>query len=508
MPQGVWVQVPPSPLANYLNKDSKLKIEKQLLADQQIKIIAESDNETLEQFKLRAVRKIARDTKIPGFRPGKAPSNVIRRMYSDELIQKEAIELLVDDMYPKVIDEAKIKPYGPGALEEILSQEPPKFSFRIPLEPEIHLGDYRAIRQEYHLDPIADKDVEDYLHRLQTSYATAEPVERPAEKGDLVYLKVNGTFKEIKEGEVSEIYKDVSSQVLIGDDSFQENNFPFEKFDQLILGAKANDEKIFVHSYPFDHQNEKIAGKEIEFKIIVQSIKAMKLPALDDAFAKTMGNFESMDALRNTIRTQLEATKKNEYERQYFDELIEKIRSNATIKYPPQALEHEIEHVLEHIKEDLATQKLDFETYLKTIKKEKDQFIKEEITPVAIKRLEQSLIFEELATQEKIKLEEKELGQAYTKTVQELQMTTDFQRLQRKMTSAKLSNAIALQAANRLMSDRVFDRLKAIATGQAPEITLDDESTAKQLSDEEKSSSTKVKKSSSSKTKKTSKKTE
>jgi trigger factor len=75
-----------------------LKIEKQSLEDQQIKIIAESDNETLEQFKLRALKKIARDTKIPGFRPGKAPANVIRRMYSDELIQKEAIELLIDDM--------------------------------------------------------------------------------------------------------------------------------------------------------------------------------------------------------------------------------------------------------------------------------------------------------------------------------------------------------------------------------------------------------------------------
>jgi trigger factor len=221
-----------------------------------------------------------------------------------------------------------------------------------------------------------------------------------------------------------------------------------------------------------------------------------------------MGNFESMDALRNTIRSQLEATNKNEYERHYFDELIKKIRSKATIKYPPQALEHEIEHVIEHVKEDLAGQKLDLETYLKTIKKEKDQFIKEEITPVAIKRLEQSLIFEELANQEKIKLEEKDLGQAYTQTIQELQMTTDFQRLQRKMTPAKLSNAIALQAANRLMSDRVFDRLKAIATGQAPEVITDIESTDKGDSAEGKSSLPKVKKLSSSKTKKTTKKSE
>jgi trigger factor len=482
-----------------------LKIEKQPLADQQIKIIAESDVETLEQFKLRAIRKIARDTKIPGFRPGKAPANVIRRMYSEELIQKEAIELLIDDMYPKVIDEAKIKPYGPGALEEIISQEPPKFSFRIPLEPEVQLGEYRAIRQDYHLDPIEEKDVDESLHRLQTSYATAEPVERPAEKGDLVYLKIFGSVKNPNEGEPTEIYKDISSQVLIGDESFHENNFPFVNFDQLIIGSKISEEKVFSHSYPVDDLNEKIAGKEIEFKIIVQSIKTMKLPALDDAFAKTMGNFENMDALRSTIRTQLEATKKNEYERQYFDELIEKIRSKAIIKYPPQALEHEIEHVLEHIKEDLAGQKLDLETYLKTIKKEKDQFIKDEITPVAIKRLEQSLIFEELANQEKIKLEEKELGQAYSQTIQELQMTTDFHRLQRKMAPAKLSNAIALQAANRLMSDRVFDRLKTIATGQAPEIIPDKESKEKDNSAEKESSVPKANKSGISKTKKTKK---
>ena len=338
---------------------------------------------------------------------------------------------------------------------------------------------------------------------MQTSYATAEPVERPAEKGDLVYMKISGSVKSPIEVESSEIYKDVSSQVLIGDESFQENNFPFEKFDQLIIGTKASEEKVFSHSFPSDNLNEKIAGKEIEFKVTVQSIKAMKLPALDDTFAKTMGNFESMDALRSTIRTQLEATKKNEYERQYFDELIEKIRSTASIKYPPQALDHEIEHVIEHVKEDLAGQKLDLETYLKTIKKEKDQFIKDEITPVAVKRLEQSLIFEELANQEKIKLEEKDLGQAYSQTIQELQTTTDFQRLQRKMTPAKLSNAIALQAANRLMSDRVFDRLKAIATGKAPELISDNDAKDKSESIEKTSGIQKTKKSSSSKTKKT-----
>jgi trigger factor len=167
-----------------------LKIETQPLEDQQTKLIAELDSETLERYKRQAARKISQKTKFPGFRPGKAPYDLVRRMYGDEALQQEAIEIMLDEVYPQILQEANITPSGPGKLEEIIQMDPPKFAFIVPLPPSIVLGEYREIRKEYAPEPITDEQVEQTVRRLQRSFATAEPVERPAEKGDLVSFKM------------------------------------------------------------------------------------------------------------------------------------------------------------------------------------------------------------------------------------------------------------------------------------------------------------------------------
>ena len=443
-----------------------MKIETENRDDHQIKIIVESDEATLETFKGKASRKISNESKIPGFRPGKAPYAVIRRIYGDELIQKQAIELMIDDIYPKIIEETKVKPYGPGTLEKIESETPPIFSFLVPLEPEVKMKDFHDIRQEYILPTISDKDVEDYLERVRKTYATAEPVERPAEKGDLVYLKLKGIVLNPETKQEDELVKEAPLQMMIGDTTFGENDFPFKDFDQKLIGVKANEEQKLDYDYPADFAVSKFAGKTVHFTYTIQSIKFMKLPEVNDELAKMVGGFENADAMKSAIRKQLEVNAKSEYERKYFDELIEKISKDATVKYPPQALDDEIEHVLNSIRNDLVSQKMDLETYLKTIKKEKATFINEDVKPVAIKRLEQSLIFEEIAHKENIKLDEKELNNAFSQTIQELQVTSDFQKMQRKLSPQRLSNVIAMQAANRLMSNHVLDRLKDIATGE------------------------------------------
>jgi trigger factor len=453
-------------LLKSLPRDITLKIETQNREDNQIQITAESDSTTFESFKLKAARKIARETKIPGFRPGKAPFAVIRRIHGDELIKKQAIEMMIDDKYPEIISEAQVKPYGPGTLEKIISEDPPKFQFLVPLEPSVKIEDFHNIRQEYTPPEIMDKDVEEYLSRVRKAYATAEPVDRAAKKGDLVYLKIKGTAINPVSNQNEELIKETPLQILVEDPSSGENDFPFKGFDKILIGLKTNEEKNVDYTYPPDSLDKKMSGKTVNFSLSIQSIKVMKLPEVNDEFAKLVGGFENSEGLRNGIRKQLEANAKNEYERKYFDEIIESIRKDTVIKYPPQALDDEVEHVLNSIRNDLATQKLDLETYLKTINKDKNTFLAEEVKPVAVKRLEQSLIFEEIAKKENIKLDEKELKEAFSQTVQELQVTNDFQKIKRKISPQRLSNAIAIQTANRLMSNRVLERLKNIATGE------------------------------------------
>lgn len=159
-----------------------MKTEKTFTEDHQVKITAEFEPELLDQFKHKAARKIARRTHIPGFRPGKAPYATVLNHVGELEITQEAIDLMVEEVYPQVIEAEGIKPWGPGSLDAIKSENPPVFEFTIPLEPTAELNDVDSLRKEYKLPEVSDEDVEKFILRARRSYATLVPVETPALK--------------------------------------------------------------------------------------------------------------------------------------------------------------------------------------------------------------------------------------------------------------------------------------------------------------------------------------
>ena len=366
-----------------------MKFEKKELNDNQVEITVEADKDQFQTAKIRAAISISKGSKIPGFRPGKAPYDVVKRTYGEELIEERAVELLVNQIYPELLKEADIKPHGPGNLEEIISKDPPKFRFKIPLEPVIDLGDYKSIRQAYKLPKVDKSEFDKVLENLQLNYATAEAADRPAEKGDLVSVKINAVLTKPDKDQEPNILKSTPHQVIIGEQS-DEEQFPFNGFGDQLIGLKAGDTKEFTHKYSKESNYEKLRGKEAQFSITVDSVKALTKPALDDQFAKMVG-LEKYADLEESIKLQLETRTKNEYENKYFDELLEKIIKKAKLKYPPQMLEDEIKDVLKSVEQDIARQNLDLDTYLKINNREKEDFIEKDIKPSAIKRLEQAL---------------------------------------------------------------------------------------------------------------------
>ena len=459
-----------------------MKIETNPRDEHQVQIVAEFDAETLEKFKHRAARKIATEAKIPGFRPGKAPYDVIRRFAGEKTIVNEAMELLVDEVYPDVIKEANVKPYGPGELENIISVEPPKLSFVVPLEPEITLGDYRSVRLDYSPQPFDEKEVDRFFYQIQTNYATVEPADdRPAQENDVVFLTYNGALTHPAEGEDPIVINETPFQQLIKpEDQPQENELPFPGFGRLLIGAKAEEERDFVYTYPEDATLEKAKGKEVNFHTKVQSVKTLVLPELNDEFAQTAGNYPSFETMKETIRTRLEANSHEEYDQKYFTEIIDHIHEQSTLKYPPQALKEEIEEVLRSIEQDLSNQKLDLDTYLKIRKTDKDAFIETEVKPTAVKRLERSLIIDEVSKAENIKVDQQQLESGFNTTLSELNASGELPKLRRRIGDEKLANVIAMQTASRLINSQVLTRLKDIATGKSIEIAPEAPATIEQ----------------------------
>jgi trigger factor len=442
-----------------------LKLEKKVLKNHQVEIITEVGQEQFDQFKSIAARNISRESKIPGFRPGKAPYDVIMRIYGEELIEERAVEELVNKIYPEIIKETEIKPYGPGKLEDIISKNPPKYKFVIPLEPEVEIKDYHSVRQAYKLPKVQKKEIDQVISDLQTNYATAEEVSRPSKEGDLVTVKINAVLQKPTKDEKPEILQDTPHQVILGDHK-EEEQFPYKGFMSQLPGLKVREKKDFEYKYAKNSQYENIQGKTVNFSIEVESIKDLIKPELNDDFAKKVG-VDSFENLIQSVTDQLETGKRNEYENEYFDIVLDKLIDQATIKYPPEMLESEVADVLKNYEQNLAQQNLDLDTYLKINKREKDEFVSKELEPAAKKRLEQALVLEEFSKLEKIEIDQKELQKEYSRSFLQMQSSPNFKKLRKQMTTKKMADAMVMQAANRIIHQNSLDRLKEIANGES-----------------------------------------
>lgn len=449
-----------------------MNIEKNIRDDHQVELTVEVETERMEAVKRRAARKLAERGKIPGFRPGKAPYEMIKRHFGEETIVEQAIDLLVDEIYPEVLKQAEVEPAAPGALEKIESMDPPKFIFRVPLAPTVDLGDYLSVRVPYEWTAPGKEKLDEALEELRQMYGTTETVEREVQEGDYVLISVKGEKKDAKEGEdLSELSRESTATVVRAEDKQQDSEWPFKGFARELIGLKPGESKTVKHKYPKDFEDEKLQGATVTFEATVKTVRSVTLPELNDEFAKTVGGqYENLDQLKEVLQKDLEARLRSSYDDEFFAKLIDKIKEGATIKYPPQVVEHEGEHVLDDLRQRLASQNMDLETYFKVRNTTQEKFVEEEVRPVAAKRLERGLILDEIARKHNIHIDEEALTYEFNQTVNELayQGAVDFDKLNKSSKSAqeRFSNAVASESANRLLTRRTLEKMKSIALGE------------------------------------------
>jgi len=205
-----------------------LKTEKTNTDDHQVKLTTEIEGELVDQFKRRAARKVAQSTRIPGFRPGKAPYNMVLSYVGEDRIFQEAIDLLVEDTYPKILDAEEIKPWGPGSFDNIKSEDPLVLEFTVPLDPEVELKGVDELNKDYDLKPVTDAEVEEFVMSLRRNYANIVPLETPAAEGNVVYMTVEAVDKNAEPGKDPVVVKSSPQQTLIPTvEESREKEWPF-----------------------------------------------------------------------------------------------------------------------------------------------------------------------------------------------------------------------------------------------------------------------------------------
>ncbi len=443
-----------------------MKIETQNRDNHQVALTVILDPNQMESAKHRAARQISEKKSIPGFRPGKAPYDVVQRSFGDNLIVETAVDILLDEIYPKAIEESGIEPGAPGSLEKIEDLEnSPKFIFTVPLAPKVDLKNYRSVRVPYEWKEPKEKDVIQAVEEIRQMYAKTETVDRPIQPGDFVLVDIKG---DIYEGETP-IFERTGYPVFIRSDE-KDDEWPYNGFSKELIGANFDESKKLEHKFPKNHVNEQVKGKKVSFEVKIKMVRGTILPELTPEFIKQLGPFDTVDAFKESVKTNLISRSKADYDDDYYAKVMDEIKAGATIEYSPPTLEHEITHVKEDLESRLAKQGMDLAAYLKTKNMEEEKFFSEEVRPTAIKRLERSLLLDEISRVEKIEVSKELLDNTFQKTYYEIAGSQDFQKFMKGKSQPpkQILDALARESANRAYLHQTLERLKEIATGNMP----------------------------------------
>jgi trigger factor len=246
-----------------------------------------------------------------------------------------------------------------------------------------------------------------------------------------------------------------------------EMEWPFPGFSRHLLGLSAKDETQIEYTYPAEAAFSTFNGAKGLFKIKVDSVKSRTLPEMDDAFAQTVGDFSSFDDLRERLKNNLQEQAVDDYNREYDEQLLDKILEVSSVKYPPQMLEHEIDHVVDNLKQQLARQGTDIDLYIKsrgtTLEK-----IREEALPVAEARLKHSLILIEAAEKLKVVVSPEELQSETQRTLAGYSRVMPEKEFRKLISNKENTSGLVSNVMMDLVIEQTQERLRAIARGDEP----------------------------------------
>ena len=441
-----------------------LSIEKEILEDRQARLVVTVESERLDEALKAAARRIARRIDIPGFRKGKAPYHIVARAVGEQAIYEEALDPLVDEIYKEAIEESDLEPYGPAELADV-SFDPFVLTFLVPLPPEVDLGNYRDIRVPFEGGEITNEDIEETLKALQEQEAVLEPVERPVEMGDVALLDIRGTFhKEEDDGESGEgegIFIDRKEVRVLID---EESTYPIPGFPEKIVGMSAGEERTFDLTVPDEDEFEDLRGKTVTFTVNCREVYRYELPELDDEFARTVSEYETLLELRADIRARLEETAERLARDEYVDKIFDQMEeAGVEVHYPPLILEEEIDHRLDEFDRELRSKGITLDDYLRITQTSKDD-LREEFREGAKKRLERGLILGQLIHSEKITVSDEEVEDE-ARSLQ-LAFGADAAVVKHLIES----NAGKQVIIDRLLTEKAIERLIQIARGEAPDL--------------------------------------
>jgi trigger factor len=357
--------------------------------DHQLDMTIQLGPERTEEALHRAAREVSKRAKIPGFRPGKAPYATVLRMFGRDALLSQVMDEMGDEIYKEALAVERIEPYGRADLED-LKTDPVTFKLVVPLQPEVHLGDYRSIRVPAPEVSVTDADVDEVLSRAAEQRATVQPVERAAAIGDTVVVDIHGSA-----GDDTIMDNHDWEVVLQGGDVGW-----LPGFDDAFVGMAAGDEKTFSLKYPED-STSRYRGQEATFQATVKQVKVRTRPQLDDELARSLGEYADLAALRAETRDEIIRQRTADANDEFENKAIEALVEGSTFAYPAAAVDDMVHEMLNDLEMRVSQIGYNLQDFLRLQGKTVEGY-HEELEPAAERRLKSRLALSELAKAEGI----------------------------------------------------------------------------------------------------------
>ena len=351
------------------------------------------------------VRHLARRTRVPGFRPGKAPRAMIERAYGIDRSDPEAPDPVYDEarehLYQRTVINAIVES-GKDVLEiprepewtQFAEGEGATYQVTLSVRPDVALGDYTDYPFTPEIGEVTDEQVDEVIEQLRDQQAALIPVEdRGAENEDYAVISFEGR----RDGEPVEGAQSDRFPLVLGKDRMVPG------FEANLVGMKEGDERTFSVTFPEDYMEESLQAAEVEFTATMLELRERRLPEADDAFAGLVGEYDDMAALRADLEKRMGINALDRARHQFADRIIEYAVANATLELPEVLVEREINQMIDELKVRVAQQGIDYEQYLKVTEKD-EATLREESREGAEQRVKVLLVLGAIADQEEVEV--------------------------------------------------------------------------------------------------------
>lgn len=431
----------------------KVKCKKTSDTHAEIKVVFEEDE--MKMARDSAIKRLAKDVKVQGFRTGKAPADLAAQQIPAEQINHETVDVVIRTNIARVFERAGVEPVEQPNIqvEKIVIDEMMECKTEVDIMPEIKLGDYHDLKVKKPEVKIKKEDVEEVIQQIAGAYAEKKVAKKPAAEGDEVVIDFTGTKdgKEFEGGKAKDFKLVLGSKALI------------PGFEEGIVGHEVGDKFDLPLTFPKDYGNKDLAGQDTVFSILLKQVNEIIKPELNDEFAAKCGPFKNMDELRKDISKNLKKQEEQRVRNQYRDDLVKKLVKESKLAAPEVMIKDQYNFIKNDVTRNAQSRGLTFEKFVEMSGLKMDEWEKE-AQETAEMRVKMMLVLREVAKLERIHVSGKEVS---AKAASMAQMYKNDPEAAKQLKSQQ----VRLDIANRIVVDKTIDLIESAQPAKVAKTT-------------------------------------